>query len=61
MLDSIDVELLIKCAHSAKDGVTHNHILKLLSTIAKLIPDKILDHIQDILSVAGESAITQVC
>ncbi|XP_030533160.1 uncharacterized protein At3g06530 isoform X1 [Rhodamnia argentea] len=60
MLGSIDVELLIRCAHSAKDGVTHNHILKLLSTIAKLIPDKILDHIQDILTVAGESAITQV-
>lgn len=60
MLDSIDVELLIKCAHSAKDGVTHNHILKLLSTITKLVPDKILDHIQDILTVAGESAITQV-
>ncbi|KAF8044357.1 hypothetical protein BT93_A2372 [Corymbia citriodora subsp. variegata] len=60
LLDSIDVELLIKCAHSAKDGVTHIHVLKLLSTIAKLVPDKILDHTQDILTVAGESAITQV-
>lgn len=57
---NFDVELLVKCARSSKDAVTRNHIFLLLSTIAKVVPDRVLDHILDILTVVGESAVTQM-
>lgn len=57
---SFDVELLVKCARSSKDAVTRNHLFLLLSTIAKVEPETVLDHILDILTVVGESAVTQV-
>lgn len=60
-LDQFDMELLVKCARSTKDAVTRNHVFSLFSILAKVIPDKVLDHILDILIVMGESAITQVC
>lgn len=43
-----------------KDGVTRNHVLTLLTSVAKLVPNRILDHILDILTVIGESAVSQV-
>ncbi|KAI5670288.1 hypothetical protein M9H77_10652 [Catharanthus roseus] len=58
-LDQFDMELLVKCARSTKDAVTRNHVFSLFSILAKVIPDKVLDHILDILIVMGESAITQ--
>lgn len=61
MHDKFDLTLLIECARLAKDGITRNHIFSLLSTIARVLPDKILDHILDILTVIGESTVTQVC
>lgn len=57
---NFDVELLVKCARSSKDAVTRNHVFMLLSTIAKVVPDRVLDHILDILTVVGESAVTQL-
>lgn len=56
-----DLELLVKCARSARDATARNHVFSLLSTIAKLIPERVLDHIIDILTVIGESTVTQVC
>ncbi|KAK9292213.1 hypothetical protein L1049_020175 [Liquidambar formosana] len=58
--NNIDIRLLVECARSAKDGTTRNHVFSLLSKIAKICPDKVLDHILDILTVIGESAVTQV-
>ncbi|KAL6311451.1 hypothetical protein AAG906_005381 [Vitis piasezkii] len=57
--DKFDLMLLVECARSTKDGITRNHIFSLLSTIARVLPDEILDHILDILTVIGESAVTQ--
>ncbi|KAL3521384.1 hypothetical protein ACH5RR_019533 [Cinchona calisaya] len=54
-----DLELLVKCARLASDAVTRNHALSLFSAVAKVIPDKVLDHILDILNVIGESAVIQ--
>lgn len=60
ILNKFDIKLLLDCARAAKDAMTRNHVFSLLSSIAKLIPDKVLDHILDILTVIGESAVTQV-
>lgn len=54
-----DLELLVKCASLASDTATRNHVLSLFSTVAKIIPDKLLDHILDILNVTGEYAVSQ--
>lgn len=53
--------MLVQCARSANDGVTRNHVFSLLSGIAKVVPDKLLEHILDILAVIGESTVSQVC
>ncbi|KAL5979877.1 hypothetical protein ACLOJK_038989 [Asimina triloba] len=60
MLYKFDVNLLVECARSAKDATTRNHIFLLLSSIAKVAPEWILDQIIDIVTVVGNSAITQV-
>lgn len=57
---NFDVELLVKCARFASDAVTRNHVFSLLSTIAKVVPETVLDQILDILTIIGESAVTQV-
>ncbi|XP_042487302.1 uncharacterized protein At3g06530 [Macadamia integrifolia] len=59
IVGDFDIKLLVECARAAKDAVTRNHVFSLLSSIAKFSPDKILDHILDILTVIGESAVTQ--
>ncbi|KAF2311685.1 hypothetical protein GH714_025935 [Hevea brasiliensis] len=58
--NKIDIKMLVECSRSAKDGVTRNHIFSLLSSIIKVIPDKMLEHILDILTVIGESTVTQI-
>ncbi|MBA0790029.1 hypothetical protein Gohar_014701, partial [Gossypium harknessii] len=60
MMDKIDVKLLVDCARLTTDGVTRNHVFTLLSTISKLVPNRILEHILDILMVIGESAVSQI-
>ncbi|KAK1577185.1 hypothetical protein Q3G72_019640 [Acer saccharum] len=55
----INIKMLVECARTAKDGVTRNHVFSLLSSIVKVVPDKLLEHILDILSVIGESTVTQ--
>ncbi|MBA0732095.1 hypothetical protein Gogos_016206 [Gossypium gossypioides] len=60
IMDKIDVKLLVDCARLTTDGVTRNHVFTLLSTIAKLVPNRILEHILDILMVIGESAVSQI-
>ncbi|KAK3033239.1 hypothetical protein RJ639_033119 [Escallonia herrerae] len=59
IVNHLDLELLVKCARSTKDTMTRNHVFSLLSTIAKIIPERVLDHILDILTIIGESAVTQ--
>ncbi|KAJ0017544.1 hypothetical protein Pint_12302 [Pistacia integerrima] len=59
IVNVIDIKLLVECARSANDGVTRNHVFSLLSGIAKVVPDKLLEHILDILAVIGESTVSQ--
>lgn len=60
-VNEINVKLLVDCAHSANDGVTRNHVFSLISSITKIVPEKVLEHMLDIFAVIGESAVTQVC
>ncbi|KAK7852331.1 uncharacterized protein CFP56_039361 [Quercus suber] len=60
ILNEIDIKLLVECAHSAKDGVTLNLVFSLISSVAKVVPEKVLEHILDILTVIGESAVSQI-
>ncbi|KVI04528.1 hypothetical protein Ccrd_017155 [Cynara cardunculus var. scolymus] len=59
IVQSFDIKLLVSCARSTEDSATRNHVFSLLSAVAKVIPDRILDYILDILTVIGESAVTQ--
>lgn len=61
IINEINIKLLVECAHSAKDAATRNPVFSLISTVAKVIPEKVLDHILDILTIIGESAVSQVC
>nr|GMD68865.1 uncharacterized protein At3g06530 isoform X1 [Ipomoea batatas] len=56
-----DLEFLIRCARLASDALTRNHVLSLLSTIAKVMPAKVIvsDNILHILNIVGETAVTQ--
>ncbi|KAK9059672.1 hypothetical protein SSX86_020376 [Deinandra increscens subsp. villosa] len=56
---SFDIKLLVSCVRSIDDAATCNHIFSLLSAVAKVMPDRILDHIVDILTAIGKSAVTQ--
>ncbi|XP_022943098.1 uncharacterized protein At3g06530 [Cucurbita moschata] len=56
----IDIKLLIDCTHLSKDGVTRNHVYSLISSVAKSIPEKVVEHMLDILTLIGESAVRQV-
>ncbi|KAH9678613.1 hypothetical protein KPL71_025786 [Citrus sinensis] len=60
IVNKVNVKMLVECARSTNDGVTRNHVFSLLSAAAKVLPDKILEHILDILAVIGEATITQV-
>lgn len=59
IVNKVNVKMLVECARSTNDGVTRNHVFSLLSAAAKVLPDKILEHILDILAVIGEATITQ--
>ncbi|KAK9913977.1 hypothetical protein M0R45_037776 [Rubus argutus] len=59
-VNEINVKLLVDCAHSANDGVTRNHVFSLISSITKIVPEKVLEHMLDIFAVIGESAVTQI-
>ncbi|OMO94842.1 hypothetical protein CCACVL1_05773 [Corchorus capsularis] len=58
--NKIDIKMLVDCARLTMDGVTRNHIFALLTSVAKLVPTRILEHILDILTVIGESAVSQI-
>uniref|UniRef100_A0A7N0TKI1 BP28 C-terminal domain-containing protein n=2 Tax=Kalanchoe fedtschenkoi TaxID=63787 RepID=A0A7N0TKI1_KALFE len=60
MLNMIDVELLVECAHSLTDTVTRNHVFSVISSITRICPDKILQHMLMIVKAVGESTVTQV-
>ncbi|CAK9135113.1 unnamed protein product [Ilex paraguariensis] len=59
IVHNVDLELLVTCARSARDAITRNHVFSLVSTVAKVLPDKVLDHILEIVTVIGDSAVTQ--
>lgn len=59
-LGDFDLQLLVNCARSSNETVTRNHVFSLITTLAKIVPDKVLDHLLDILIVIGESTVTQV-
>ncbi|CAK8538792.1 unnamed protein product [Lathyrus sativus] len=60
MTDEINIKLLIECARTTNVLVTRNHIFSLLSAVIKVLPEKVFDHILDILPVIGLSAVTQI-
>ncbi|XVE56436.1 hypothetical protein DITRI_Ditri04bG0009000 [Diplodiscus trichospermus] len=60
IVNKIDVKMLVECARLTKDRVIRNHVFTLLSLVAKLVPNRILEHILDILTVIGESAVSQI-
>ncbi|KAK1419459.1 hypothetical protein QVD17_28628 [Tagetes erecta] len=59
VVERYDIKLLVTCVRSTDDAATRNHLFSLLTAVAKVIQDGILDHIHDILTVIGESAVTQ--
>lgn len=59
IVNKINVKMLVECARSTNDGVTRNHVFSLLSALAKVVPEKLLEHILDILAVIGEATVTQ--
>lgn len=59
--NKLNINLLVECAHSAKDAATRNHIFLLLSSVAKISSGLLSEHIVDLFAIVGESAIKQVC
>ncbi|XP_010464227.1 PREDICTED: uncharacterized protein At3g06530 isoform X2 [Camelina sativa] len=57
--NEINVKMLIELAHSSNDGVTRNYVFSLFTAIVKFVPDRVLDHIISILTLVGESTVTQ--
>ncbi|CAM6083052.1 unnamed protein product [Calypogeia fissa] len=55
----VDVDTVVIAVNKAEDGTTRNHALAVLTSLARLIPDAVLKHLIDILSVVGESTLTQ--
>ncbi|KAL1211858.1 hypothetical protein V5N11_023843 [Cardamine amara subsp. amara] len=58
--NEINVKMLVELAQSSNDGVTRNHIFSLFTAIVKFVPDRVLDHIISILTLVGESTVTQI-
>ncbi|CAI9771819.1 unnamed protein product [Fraxinus pennsylvanica] len=58
-VQNFDLELLVNYARSTSDAITRNHIFSLLTILTKIIPDKVLDYTMDIITVMGESTVTQ--
>lgn len=56
---NFDLQLLVHCARCSSDAVTRNHVFLLITTIAKIVPDRVLDQILDILTAIGESTVIQ--
>ncbi|KAL3650395.1 hypothetical protein CASFOL_006798 [Castilleja foliolosa] len=57
--DSFDLPLLVSCARSSTDAITRNHAFSLITSLVKIIPDKVLDQILDILTAMGDCTVTQ--
>ncbi|KAI3978430.1 hypothetical protein MKX01_013228 [Papaver californicum] len=57
--NQLDMKLLVECARAAKDALARNHAFSLLTSIAKVAPEKVLEHIFGIFTVIGESAVSQ--
>ncbi|PON51074.1 U3 small nucleolar RNA-associated protein [Parasponia andersonii] len=60
VVNEINIKVLVECARSAKDGATRNHVFSLITSITKITPEKVLEHIEEIFTVIGESAVTQI-
>ncbi|KAJ4893034.1 Uncharacterized protein Rs2_19828 [Raphanus sativus] len=58
--NEINVKMLVDFAHSSNDGVIRNYIFSLFTSIVKIVPDRVLDHIISILTLVGESTVTQI-
>lgn len=56
-----DINVLVQCVADTSDPASRNQALMLLTTIARVFPEKVLNHIVDLCSVIGASTITQVC
>ncbi|KAK4436389.1 hypothetical protein Salat_0802600 [Sesamum alatum] len=59
IVHNFDLQLLVSCARSSGNAVTRNHVFSLITTLVKIIPDKVVDQILDILCAIGESTVTQ--
>ncbi|PIA50335.1 hypothetical protein AQUCO_01300820v1 [Aquilegia coerulea] len=59
VLNKYDINMLVECVRATDDATTRNLVFSLLSSIAKIVPDKVLEHIISIFTVIGESAAKQ--
>lgn len=55
-----NINLLVECAHSTEDVAIRNHVFLLLTSIASVSPAWLSEHIVDIFSAIGESAVKQI-
>ncbi|XP_056866577.1 uncharacterized protein At3g06530 isoform X3 [Raphanus sativus] len=56
----INVKMLVEFAQSSNDGVIRNYVFSLFTSIVNIVPDRVLDHIISILTLVGESTVTQI-
>ncbi|GMH10730.1 hypothetical protein Nepgr_012571 [Nepenthes gracilis] len=59
ILEKSSIVLLVKCAQSATDVTTRNHAFSLFATVSKVVPNKVLDLLPDVLAAISRSTITQ--
>lgn len=60
MFNKENVNLLINCARSTENTVTHNHIFLLLGAITKISSECVSEYMPDLLAIIGLSATKQV-
>jgi len=54
------IDLLVECARFTEDVSTRNHVFLLLSSVARASPRWLSEHMVDIFTIIGESAVKQV-
>ncbi|KFK38114.1 hypothetical protein AALP_AA3G071300 [Arabis alpina] len=57
--NEINIKMLVEFAQSSNDGVTRNYVFSLFTSVVKIVPDRVLDNIISILTLVGESTVTQ--
>ncbi|GAB2286469.1 hypothetical protein Dimus_020868 [Dionaea muscipula] len=59
VLDESSVTLLVEYARSATDLTTRNHVFSLFTTLSKIAPHKVLDHVPDVVTAIAKSTTSE--